>query len=75
MKTGELKETVIKVHDIETNQSHNFNYKKECVKLNFTLRVDIPDELECFLAVLMLAQKDVEKHLVAIKPNAQRPNI
>lgn len=37
------------------------------VNLNFGLRIDIPDEMECFLACMEVAKADIEAQLAETK--------
>lgn len=43
--------------------SKQFSYSKGNVALNFTLRIDIKNELKDFLECLKVAQKEVEEEL------------
>lgn len=47
-------------------QRKTFNYKKANVNLDFTLRVDIKQELKDFLECLEAATADVKKEIESI---------
>jgi len=56
-------------NNIKKNNKINKNYsyeKGEC-KLNFSLRIDIKNELKDFLELLKVAVKDIEEDLVIKK--------
>lgn len=47
----------------DNKTTKNFSYTKGKVSLNFTLRIDIKNELKDFLELLKVAQKEVESEL------------
>ena len=62
-----LEEQKIVVNGVEVENRHGFVYKKDCVDLKFNLRVDITDQLECFIPLLEMALVDVKNKLAEIK--------
>lgn len=47
----------------DNTTTKKFSYSKGKVSLNFTLRIDIKNELKDFLELLKVAQKEVESEL------------
>ena len=47
----------------DNKTTKNFTYSKGKASLNFTLRIDIKNELKDFLELLKVAQKEVEDEL------------
>lgn len=50
------------IKDID-NQYKNFNYEINGVKLNFSLRVDVPEQLADFKKLMLEAVKDIDVEL------------
>jgi len=50
---------------IKSNSSiaRTFDYNQNGVRLNFTLRIDVKQELKDFLELLKLAEKEVEEEI------------
>ena len=50
---------------VKTNNttSKNFSYSKGSVSLNFSLRIDIKQELKDFLELLKVAQEEITKEI------------